>query len=171
LKISKDKAEELETAWMEDEIIRQRRKLLTRFGFGRIKDYGAQSYGYDISQPAENAHEAVQWLYFAYLGAIKEQNGAAMSLGRVSTFLDIYIERDLGKRTDYRKEAQELIDHFVMKLRLVRFLRTPEYNELFSGDPTWVTESIGGMGSGRQNSGHQKFLPIPSYFGKPRPGT
>lgn len=105
----------------------------------------AESYGYDISQPASNASEAFQWLYFAYLAAIKEQNGAAMSLGRVSTFLDIYIERDLEKGLIIEKEAQELVDHFVMKLRLVKFARTPEYNELFSGDPTWVTESIGGM--------------------------
>jgi len=105
----------------------------------------AASYGYDISKPAKNAKEAVQWLYFAYLGAIKEQNGAAMSLGRVSTFLDIYIERDLQNGTLTEKEAQELIDHFVMKLRLVKFARTPDYNELFSGDPTWVTESIAGV--------------------------
>lgn len=105
----------------------------------------AESYGYDISQPASNASEAFQWLYFAYMAAIKEQNGAAMSLGRVSTFLDIYIERDLEKGLITEKEAQELVDHFVMKLRLVKFARTPEYNELFSGDPTWVTESIGGM--------------------------
>lgn len=105
----------------------------------------AESYGYDISKPASNAVEAFQWVYFAYLAAIKEQNGAAMSLGRVATFLDIYIERDLqdGKLTE--QEAQELVDHFVMKLRLVKFARTPDYNELFSGDPTWVTESIGGM--------------------------
>lgn len=105
----------------------------------------ALSYGYDISKPARNAHEAFQWLYFAYLAAIKEQNGAAMSLGRVSTFLDIYIERDFAEGTLTEKEAQELVDHFVMKLRLVKFARTPEYNELFSGDPTWVTESIGGI--------------------------
>lgn len=105
----------------------------------------AESYGYDISKPASNASEAFQWLYFAYLAAIKEQNGAAMSLGRVSTFLDIYIERDLEKGIITEKEAQELVDHFVMKLRLVKFARTPEYNELFSGDPTWVTEAIGGM--------------------------
>ena len=103
-------------------------------------------YGFDISQPAKNAKEAVQWLYFGYLSAIKEQNGAAMSIGRTSTFLDIYIERDLKNGTLTEAEAQELIDHFIMKLRLVKFARTPEYNELFSGDPTWVTESIGGMG-------------------------
>lgn len=103
-------------------------------------------YGFDISQPARNAKEAVQWLYFGYLSAVKEQNGAAMSIGRTSTFLDIYIERDLKEGVLTEAEAQELIDHFIMKLRLVKFARTPEYNELFSGDPTWVTESIGGMG-------------------------
>ena len=106
----------------------------------------AAEYGFDISHPAENAQEAIQWLYFGYLAAVKDQNGAAMSIGRNSTFLDIYIERDLreGKLTE--EEAQELIDHFVMKLRVVKFMRIREYNELFSGDPTWVTESIGGMG-------------------------
>ena len=103
-------------------------------------------YGFDISKPAQNAKEAVQWLYFGYLAAIKEQNGAAMSIGRTSTFLDIYIERDLKRGLLTESEAQELIDHFIMKLRLVRFARTPEYNELFSGDPVWVTESIAGMG-------------------------
>lgn len=102
-------------------------------------------YGFDIRKPAENAKEAVQWTYFAYLAATKQQNGAAMSLGRVSTFLDIYIERDLREETITEKEAQELIDQFVMKLRLIKFARTPEYQELYSGDPTWVTESIGGM--------------------------
>ena len=106
----------------------------------------AAEYGFDISRPAENAQEAIQWLYFGYLAAVKDQNGAAMSIGRNSTFLDIYIERDLreGKLTE--EEAQELVDHFVMKLRVVKFMRIREYNELFSGDPTWVTESIGGMG-------------------------
>jgi formate C-acetyltransferase len=111
----------------------------------------AQSYGYDISKPASNAVEAFQWVYFAYLAAIKEQNGAAMSLGRVATFLDIYIERDLQNGTITEKEAQEIVDHFVMKLRLVKFARTPDYNELFSGDPTWVTESIGGMAHNGQS--------------------
>ncbi|MEH6847421.1 formate acetyltransferase [Bacillus thuringiensis] len=105
----------------------------------------AASYGFDISKPATNAQEAFQWLYFAYLAAIKEQNGAAMSLGRTSTFLDIYIERDLANGTLTEEEVQEIVDHFIMKLRLVKFARTPDYNELFSGDPTWVTESIGGM--------------------------
>ena len=106
----------------------------------------AERYGFDISVPASNAKEAIQWLYFGYLGSVKDQNGAAMSLGRTSTFLDIYIERDLQNGNLTEEQAQELMDHFVMKLRLVRFLRAPEYNELFSGDPVWVTESIGGMG-------------------------
>ncbi|WP_413449875.1 formate C-acetyltransferase [Georgenia phoenicis] len=106
----------------------------------------AASYGYDISGPARTGREAVQWLYFAYLGAVKEQNGAAMSLGRTSTFLDIFLERDIAAGVLTESEAQEIIDDFVIKLRIVRFLRTPEYDELFSGDPTWVTESIGGIG-------------------------
>lgn len=105
----------------------------------------AASHGFDISKPATNTQEAFQWLYFAYLAAIKEQNGAAMSLGRTSTFLDIYIERDLANGTLTEEEVQEIVDHFIMKLRLVKFARTPDYNELFSGDPTWVTESIGGI--------------------------
>lgn len=110
-----------------------------------MKELGS-IYGFDISKPARNSREAIQWLYFGYLAAIKEQNGAAMSIGRTSTFLDIYIERDLKEGVITEAEAQEMIDHFIMKLRLVKFARTPEYNELFSGDPTWVTESIGGMG-------------------------
>ena len=112
---------------------------------GYLKEM-AKSYGFDISQPASNAQEAIQWTYFAYLGAIKEQNGAAMSLGRVSTFFDIYIERDIKNGILDEQSAQELIDHFVMKLRLARHLRTPEYNELFGGDPMWITEALGGMG-------------------------
>src|SRR5947207_6217754 len=103
-------------------------------------------YAFDISVPAANAREAVQWLYFAYLGAVKEQNGAAMSLGRTSTFLDVYFERDLASGAVTEEQAQEIIDDFVIKLRIVRFLRRPEYDELFAGDPTWVTESIAGMG-------------------------
>ena len=103
-------------------------------------------YGFDIRKPASNAKEAIQWLYFGYLSAVKEQNGAAMSVGRTSTFLDIFIERDLRNGIITESEAQEMIDHFIMKLRLVKFARTPEYNSLFSGDPTWVTESIGGVG-------------------------
>ena len=110
----------------------------------QLKQLG-EIYGLDISRPAKNAQEAVQWLYFGYLAAVKEQNGAAMSLGRTSTFLDIYIQRDLERGIITEKEAQEFIDHFIMKLRLVKFARTPEYNQLFSGDPTWVTESIGGV--------------------------
>ncbi len=106
----------------------------------------ARTYSYDISQPATNTKEAVQWIYFAYLASTKEQNGAAMSLGRVSTFLDIYSEKDLQDGRYTESDIQEFIDHFVMKLRLIRFLRTPSYDQLFSGDPTWVTESIGGMG-------------------------
>lgn len=130
---------------MTEDIIRLREEIAEQIrALNELKQM-ALSYGYDISKPARNAHEAFQWLYFAYLAAIKEQNGAAMSLGRVSTFLDIYIERDLQEGTLTEKEAQELVDHFVMKLRLVKFARTPEYNELFSGDPTWVTESIGGI--------------------------
>ncbi len=106
----------------------------------------AALYGFDISRPAENFAEAVQWLYFAYLAAIKEQNGAAMSLGRVSTFFDIYAERDLKAGVLSEEGVQEIIDDFVIKLRLARHLRTPEYNELFGGDPMWITESVGGMG-------------------------
>ena len=106
----------------------------------------AASYGFDISRPASNAREAVQWLYFGYLAGVKEQNGAAMSLGRTTTFLDIYFERDLASGAITEEQAQEIIDDFVIKLRIVRFLRTPEYDDLFAGDPTWVTESIGGMG-------------------------
>ena len=106
----------------------------------------AQLYGYDISQPAKNAREAVQWLYFGYLGAVKTQNGAAMSVGRISTFLDIYIQRDLNEGTLTEDEAQELIDHLVMKFRMVKFARIPSYNELFTGDPVWATLEVGGMG-------------------------
>ncbi len=127
--------------------IRDREEIAEQIkALGRLKEMAA-AYGFDISRPAETAQEAVQWLYFGYLGAIKDQNGAAMSIGRNSTFLDIYIQRDLDEGTLTEEEAQELIDHFVMKLRVVKFMRTKEYNELFSGDPTWVTESIGGMGT------------------------
>ncbi|MCO7124966.1 formate C-acetyltransferase [Sporolactobacillus shoreicorticis] len=130
---------------MSEDVIRLREELTEQIrALEDIKKMAA-SYGFDISKPATNAHEAFQWLYFGYLAAVKEQNGAAMSLGRTSSFLDIYIERDLASHALTEDEAQELVDHFVMKLRLVKFARTPEYNELFSGDPTWVTESIGGM--------------------------
>lgn len=131
---------------MNEEGIRLREELQEQIrALEELKEMAA-SYGYDISVPAKTAQEAVQWLYFAYLAAVKEQNGAAMSLGRVSTFLDIFFKRDMDNNLLTESEAQELIDHFVIKLRMVRFLRTPEYDELFSGDPTWVTESLGGMG-------------------------
>ncbi len=130
---------------MTDDVIREREEYSEQIRALKELKQMALAYGYDISKPATNAKEAIQWLYFAYLAAIKEQNGAAMSLGRTSTFLDIYIERDIKNGTLTEKEAQELIDHFIMKLRLVKFARTPEYNELYSGDPTWVTESIGGI--------------------------
>ena len=136
----------LEVGTIDEDIIRLREEISDQIvALKELKEMAA-SYGYDISRPAANAQEAIQWLYFGYLAAIKQQNGAAMSLGRTSTFLDIYIERDLRNGVITEKEAQELMDHFVMKLRLVKFLRTPEYNDLFSGDPTWVTESIAGMG-------------------------
>ena len=128
------------------ELIRNREELFDQIVALNNLKLMALRYGYDISRPASNAKEAIQWTYFGYLAAVKDQNGAAMSLGRVSTFLDIYIERDLLNGSLTEEEAQELMDHFVMKLRIVRFLRTPEYDELFSGDPVWVTESIGGMG-------------------------
>jgi len=136
----------LEYDYIDADTIRDREELNEQIkALNELKEM-AKSYGFDISVPAKDAQEAVQWLYFAYLGAIKEQNGAAMSIGRISTFLDIYIERDLKEGKITEKEAQELIDQLVIKLRIVRFLRTPEYEKLFSGDPTWVTESVGGMG-------------------------
>ena len=131
---------------MYSDVTREREELSEQIkALKELKELG-QIYGFDISRPAENVQEAIQWLYFGYLAAIKEQNGAAMSLGRTSTFLDIYAERDLANGTFTEEQIQEFIDHFIMKLRLVKFARTPEYNALFSGDPTWVTESIGGMG-------------------------
>jgi formate C-acetyltransferase len=136
----------LDSAMSTEDIIRDREELSEQIrALGELKEM-AKNYGFDISGPARNAREAVQWLYFAYLAAVKEQNGAAMSLGRTSTFLDIYIERDLAEGTLTEEQAQEIIDDFVIKLRIVRFLRTPEYDDLFAGDPTWVTESIAGMG-------------------------
>ena len=131
---------------MTQDTIRLLEELYQQIHFlGKLKEM-AQIYGFDISQPAGNAREAVQWLYFGYLGAIKEQNGAAMSLGRTSTFLDIYFERDLRNGILDESGAQEIFDDFVMKLRMARHLRTPEYNELFAGDPMWITEAVGGMG-------------------------
>ncbi len=144
-----DKKDQLKTAptRMTGDNIRLREELAEQIrALADLREMAA-SYGYDISQPAKNAKEAIQWLYFGYLAAIKEQNGAAMSIGRTSTFLDVYIERDLQLGLITEQDAQEYIDHFVMKLRLVKFARTPEYNTLFSGDPTWVTESIGGVGT------------------------
>ena len=144
-----DKKRQFEEATSEcltEELIREREEIHDQISALEELKIMAQKYGFDISKPAKNAKEAIQWLYFGYLGAIKQQNGAAMSIGRNSTFLDIYIERDLKSGILTEETAQELIDHFVMKLRMVRFLRTPEYDELFSGDPVWVTESIGGMG-------------------------
>ncbi len=131
---------------MSEDIIRLREEMSEQYrALKDLKELG-NIYGFDISKPATTAKEAFQWLYLGYLAAVKQQNGAAMSLGRVSTFLDVYIQRDLENGTLTEKEAQEIVDHFVMKLRLVKFARTPDYNELFSGDPTWVTEAIGGMG-------------------------
>ena len=144
-----EKKEELDILNVDEfteSVIREREEIKEQIDALEQLKVMASKYGFDISEPAKNAKEAVQWLYFGYLGAVKDQNGAAMSLGRTSTFLDIYFERDLKNGTLTEEEAQEIMDHFVMKLRLVRFLRTPEYNELFSGDPVWVTESIGGMG-------------------------
>lgn len=131
---------------MTDDIIRQREELADQIKALNAMKVMAESYGFDISQPANNAREAVQWLYFGYLAAIKTQNGAAMSVGRVSTFLDIYIERDLKECTLTEEEAQELIDHLVMKLRMVKFARIPSYNQLFSGDPVWATLEVAGFG-------------------------
>ena len=141
----KDKANKANGNFNTDQI-RLFEELYQQIAFlGYLKEMAA-SYGYDISQPAKNAREAIQWTYFAYLGAIKEQNGAAMSLGRVSTFFDIYIERDIARGILSEQGAQELMDDFVIKLRMARHLRTPEYNELFGGDPMWITEAVGGMG-------------------------
>ncbi len=128
----------------------------------------AAKYGFDISRPAQNAQEAVQWLYFAYLAAVKSQNGGAMSLGRTASFLDIYIERDFKAGVLNEQQAQELIDHFIMKIRMVRFLRTPEFDSLFSGDPIWATEVIGGMGLDGRTLVTKKLLPLfahPAHYG------
>ncbi|MEY9931812.1 formate C-acetyltransferase [Catenulispora sp. GP43] len=136
----------LDARWADEETIRAREELAEQTrALEELKEMAA-SYGFDISGPAADARQAVQWLYFGYLAAVKEQNGAAMSLGRVSTFLDVYFERDLAAGRLTEQQVQEIVDDFVIKLRIVRFLRTPEYDELFSGDPTWVTESIGGIG-------------------------
>lgn len=148
-RLIEDKIEQkksLEVSTIDADIIQLREEISDQIVALKELKTMAANYGFDIAVPAKNAQEAIQWLYFGYLGAIKQQNGAAMSLGRISTFLDIYIQRDLDNGILTEEGAQEIVDHFVMKLRLVKFLRTPEYNDLFSGDPTWVTEAIGGMG-------------------------
>ncbi|NUR30203.1 MAG: formate C-acetyltransferase [Catenulispora sp.] len=138
---------ELDGRWAAEDVIRAREELAEQIrALAELKEMAA-GYGFDVSGPAGDAREAVQWLYFAYLAAVKEQNGAAMSLGRVSTFLDVYFARDLDAGLLTEQDVQEIVDDFVVKLRIVRFLRTPEYDELFSGDPTWVTEAIGGVGA------------------------
>ena len=137
----------LEVPTMTEDVIRLREEVTEQINSLKAFVRMCESYGFDVSRPAETAKEAVQWLYFAYLAATKDQDGAAMSLGRTSTFLDIYIQRDLEAGLITEEEAQEMIDQFIIKLRIIRFLRTPEYNDLFSGDPTWVTESIGGEGT------------------------
>jgi len=146
-RLIEDKIEQKETtrSAMYSKVIREREELSEQIRALQDLAKMAASYGFDIMKPAKNVKEAIQWLYFGYLGAIKEQNGAAMSLGRTSTFLDIYAERDLANGTFTESEIQEMVDHFIMKLRMVKFARTPEYNALFSGDPQWVTESIGGV--------------------------
>jgi formate C-acetyltransferase len=146
IKHKQEEKRSIDAAMSTDEIIRDREELSEQIRALQELQEMAASYGFDISNSARNAREAVQWLYFAFLAAVKEQNGAAMSLGRTSTFLDIYFHRDLRLGILTEEQAQEIIDDFVIKLRIVRFLRTPEYDELFAGDPTWVTESIGGMG-------------------------
>ncbi len=147
-RLIEDKEEQKRTtrSAMYSEVIRDREELAEQIRALQQLKQMAQSYGYDISLPARDTKEAIQWLYFAYLAAVKEQNGAAMSLGRTSTFLDVYAQRDLDNGTYTEEQIQEFVDHFIMKLRLVKFARTPEYNALFSGDPQWVTESIGGVG-------------------------
>ena len=161
----------LELDALDDAVLRLREEIAEQIRALKELVVMAKAYGFDISQPAMNAREAIQWTYFAYLAAVKEQNGAAMSLGRISNFLDIYIERDIAEGVLDEATAQELIDHFVMKLRIVRFLRTPEYDELFSGDPTWVTESIGGMGAGRPSAGDANRASASCTRWKPRPGA
>ena len=171
IKHKQEEKRSLDSAMSTEDIIRDREELSEQVrSLNELKQMAA-SYGFDISEPARNAREAVQWLYFGYLAAVKEQNGAAMSLGRTSTFLDIYFERDLATGTLTEQQAQEIIDDFVIKLRIVRFLRTPEYDDLFAGDPTWVTESIAGMGDdGRPLVTRTSFRFLADAV-QPRPGT
>jgi formate C-acetyltransferase len=145
VEVKKREKQALDAEMSTEAIIRDREELAEQIrALGELQEMAA-GYGFDVSVPARNAREAVQWLYFGYLAAVKEQNGAAMSLGRTSTFLDVWFQRDLAEGSLTEEQAQEIVDDFVIKLRIVRFLRTPEYDELFAGDPTWVTESIGGM--------------------------
>ena len=145
----KDKLEQKESFGRvyTDDVIRGKEEISEQIKALKELTQMAKAYGFDISQPAKNVQEAIQWTYFGYLGAVKEQNGAAMSLGRTATFLDIYAERDLAAGTFTEEQIQEFVDHFIMKLRCVKFARTPEYNQIFAGDPVWVTESLGGMGT------------------------
>src|SRR3954449_2940554 len=169
----KSEKEALDGQWSTETIIRDREELAEQTrALGELKEMAAK-YGFDISGPAQSAREAVQWLYFAYLASVKEQNGAAMSLGRVSTFLDVYFERDLAAGLINEEGAQELVDDFVIKLRIVRFLRTPEYDALFSGDPTWVTEAIGGVGAAARplatRTSFRSLQPLPTPGPAPEP--
>ena len=154
---------------MVDDIIRLREEISMQIkALYEMKEM-AKIYGYDISNPAKNAREAVQWLYFGYLSAIKTQNGAAMSVGRISTFLDIYINRDFEEGTLTEAEAQELIDHIVMKFRMVKFARIPSYNQLFSGDPVWATLEVAGLGMDGRHMVTKNDIPFPPYIGKHGP--
>ena len=157
--------------WPTDEVIRSREELAEQMRALRDLAEMGRRYGCDIARPAETAREAVQWTYLAYLGAIKEANGAAMSIGRISTFLDIYIERDMREGTLDEAGAQELIDQLVQKLRIVRFLRTPDYDALFSGDPYWATECIGGMDLDGRHAGDADQLPHAAHADQSRPGA
>ena len=162
---------EIDARWPSEDVMRLREEMADQLrALADLKTMAA-SYGCDIGRPAANAREAVQWTYFGYLGAIKEMNGAAMSVGRVSTFFDIYIERDLAEKTLTEDEAQELIDQFVIKLRIVRFLRTPEYDALFSGDPYWATESRRRHGARRAHARHALELPHAAHAHEPRAGA
>ena len=159
---------ELDDRHSTEEVIRLREELAEQIRSLKELKEMAQNYGYDISGPASNAREAVQWTYFGYLAAIKQQNGAAMSAGRLSTFWDIYFERDLREGTLTESQAQEIIDDLVIKWRIVRFLRAPEYNQLFSGDPVWVTEVRGRHGRGRPHAGDQDRVPHAAHAVQPR---
>lgn len=172
-RLIEDKQEQLDSTRtiMYSDVIREREELSEQIRALKMLKELAKIYGCDISKPATNVLEAAQAVYFAYLAAVKEQNGAAMSLGRTSTFLDIYAERDLREGTFTEKEIQEIIDQFVMKLRCVKFARTPEYNTIFAGDPTWVTESIAGIGVDGRHMVTKNVLPLFKYFKQHRSST